>query len=76
LGLPLHTRKFPKTAFLKFIQKIADRLPEWKRSFFTYPGKELLVKSVLSALPTYFFTIFKMPKWGISKIDKYRKGFL
>jgi hypothetical protein len=55
---------------------LGDRLPEWKRNFFSYPGKELLVKSALSAMPIFFFTIFKMPKWAHAKIDKYRRSFL
>jgi hypothetical protein len=76
LGLPLHTKKLPRNAFMKLIQKIVDRLQGWKRGFLTYPGKELLVKSVLSAMPSYFITMFKMPKWGLNKIDKYRRGFL
>jgi hypothetical protein len=61
---------------MKLIQKIADRLSGWKRGFLTYPGKELLVKLVLSTMPSYFLTVFKMPKWGLNKIDKYRRGFL
>jgi hypothetical protein len=31
---------------------------------------------LLNQLPTYFFTVFKMSKWGISNIDKFRRSFL
>jgi hypothetical protein len=62
--------------FQPLIQKLGDRLPGWKRNFFSYPGRELLVKSVLSAMPTFFLTIFKMPKWAHAKIDKYMSSFL
>jgi hypothetical protein len=51
-------------------------LPRWKKDFLTYPGKELLVKVVLSGMPTYFLTVYRMPKWGISRIDMFRRGFL
>jgi hypothetical protein len=61
---------------MKLIQKIADKLPGWKRGFLTYPGEELLVKSILSIMPSYFLTVFIMPKWDLNKIDKYRRGFL
>jgi hypothetical protein len=27
-------------------------------------------------MPTFFLTIFKMLKWGLSKIDHFRRGFL
>lgn len=40
-----------------------------------YTARELLVKTVLTTMPTYFLTVFKMPKWGIAKIDKYRRSF-
>jgi hypothetical protein len=39
--------------------------------FLTSPERELLVKSVLFEMPTYFLTMFKMPKWGFAKIDKF-----
>jgi hypothetical protein len=76
LGLPLHTKKLPTSILQSLIQKIANRLPGWKRNFLTYPGRELLVKSVLSTMPTYFLTVFKMPKWGLCKIDRFRRSFL
>lgn len=76
LGLPLHTRKLPRASVQPIIQKIANRLPGWERDFFTYPGRELLVKTVLSDMPTYFLTIFKLPKWAIDSIDRFRRSFL
>jgi hypothetical protein len=76
LGLPLHIKKLPKILLLNLIQKIANHLPSWKRNFLTYPGRELLVKMVLSAMPTFFLTVFKMPRWGLSKIDRFRRSFL
>jgi hypothetical protein len=57
------------------IDKVGYRLPAWKNNFFSYPGREMLVKSVLSALPTYFLSMHKMPKWGFSKIDRIRRSF-
>jgi hypothetical protein len=58
------------------IQKIWSKLPGWKRGFMSYSGRELLVKIVLSVMPTYFMTIFKPPKWAISGIDRFRRSFL
>jgi hypothetical protein len=58
------------------VQMIGNRLPGWKRRCFSYPGRETLVKSVLSSLPTFFLTVFKMPKWAFLQMDKFRRGFL
>jgi hypothetical protein len=47
-----------------------------KRNLLSYPGRETLVKFVLSTMPTYFMTIFKLKKWAISRIDRYKRRFL
>jgi hypothetical protein len=76
LGLPLNTRRLSRASPHPFIQKIGGRLPGWKRNFMTYFGRELLIRSVLSAMPTHLITAVKPPKWFISGIDKFRRGFL
>lgn len=76
LGLSLHFRKLSRALLQPVIQKIANRLPGWKRKFFTYPGRELLVKSVLLAIPTYFLTASKFPLWAIHRIDRFQRSFL
>jgi hypothetical protein len=76
LGLPLHFKKHNRATLQHLLHKIGSRLPRWKRGFFSYPGRELLVKSILSAMPTHFITVFKMPKWTIYGIEKFRRSFL
>jgi hypothetical protein len=76
LGLPLHFKKLPKSALHPLIQRVGNRLPGWKRNLLAYPGREVLVKSVLSATPTHFLTIYKLPKWAEREIDRYRRSFL
>jgi hypothetical protein len=76
LCLPLHLKKHNSGTFQALVQKVANRLPHWKWGFFSYPGREVLVESVLSAIPTHYLTIFKMPKEIILRIDKFRRSFL
>jgi hypothetical protein len=59
LGLSLHFKKLPKSMITPMIHKIANRMPGWKRNLLSYPSHELLVKSVLSAIPTFFLTAYK-----------------
>jgi hypothetical protein len=54
LGLPLHIKKLPKNVMMELVHKVANRLPGWKRNILTYPSRELLVKIVLTAVPTFF----------------------
>lgn len=35
-----------------------------------------MVNSVLTALPTYWMSIFRLPAWVIKKIDQLRRDFL
>jgi hypothetical protein len=76
LGLPLHYKKLPKATLQPLLQRIGNRLPGWKRNLISYPGRELLVKTVLSAMPTHFLTVYKLPKWAEKEIDRYRRSFL
>jgi hypothetical protein len=75
LGLPLGIRKPSWVVMQTVVQKIGNRLLGWKRMFLTYPGRELLVKTILTSMPTYFLTVYKMPKWAIAGIDRFRRGF-
>jgi hypothetical protein len=66
----------PQSILYSFIQKIANKIPGWKRNFLISPGKEIMVKMVLSVMPTYLLSIYKMPKWWYKRVDIYRKSFL
>jgi hypothetical protein len=57
------------------VQKIGNILLGWKSNLISIPGRELLVKFVLSAMPTFFMLVFKLPKWAITKIDRFKRGF-
>jgi hypothetical protein len=39
-------------------------------------GRTVLVKFVLSAIPTYLLIAINIPQWVIKSIDKIRRGFL
>jgi hypothetical protein len=72
LGLPCISRSPQETCF----SHLCNRLPRWKRDLLSYPGREILAKSILFAIPTYFLSIFKMRNWVITSIDKIRRAFL
>ena len=55
-----------------FVRKLAA----WKGKLLNRAGRLRLINTVLSSLPTYFLTVFKLPKWAIKRIDKLRRNFL
>jgi hypothetical protein len=76
LGLPLHFKKLPRSAIQPMVQRIANRLPGWKQNLLSYSGRELLVKMVLSSMPTQFLKVHKLPAWAIKEVDRFRRSFL
>jgi hypothetical protein len=76
LGLPLHYRQLHRVKMQPLIDKISNRLPTWRGRFLNKAGRLRLLTSVLSSLPTYFFTVFPPKKWVVKRIDKIRQGFL
>ena len=41
---------------------IWDRINGWKEKFLSHAGKEVLLKVVLQAIPTFTMSVFKLPK--------------
>ena len=48
----------------------------WKFKFLSFSGRVTLIKSVLTSLPIYFMSLFKMPEKIASELDKIQARFL
>jgi hypothetical protein len=75
LGLPLHYKKPSRAMLQPVIQKIGNKLPGWKRNLLSYPGKELLVKIVLSTMPTFFLLSSRCLNGSITKLTGLEEVF-
>jgi hypothetical protein len=49
-------------AFQGIKDKVWNRLQDWKLSFLSQAGKEVLLKVVIQAIPSYSMTVFLLPK--------------
>ena len=76
LGLPLSNKKLRKIDLMPWIEKIANKLPDWKATLMNTAGRITMVRFVLSAIPIYLLIAINVPKWFIKAIDKFRRGFL
>lgn len=76
LGLPLTPNNLCKASYLPLIKRFNDRLAGWAANPLSIAGRLVLINSVLSALPVYFMSCFKLPAWVIRDIDRIRRNFL
>ena len=76
LGLPIGSDPRRLAVWEPVIERIKNRLSEWKRRSLSFGGRVILINSVLSSLPIYYMSLFKAPKGVLQKIDQYRRGFL
>ncbi|KAJ4768098.1 RNA-directed DNA polymerase (reverse transcriptase)-related family protein [Rhynchospora pubera] len=76
LGLPLTLRRPDRLVFQGLIDKVQDKLAGWKSSLLSRAGRLVLARSVLSTVPVYFMSVFKLPAWVIKALDRIRCNFI
>jgi hypothetical protein len=76
LGLQLHTRAPQRIHVQPLIEKIRNRLAEWKGSMLNRAGRLMLMSFVLSAMPTYHLSVFPFATWARKRIDRIHCSFL
>ncbi|XP_040999620.1 uncharacterized mitochondrial protein AtMg00310-like [Juglans microcarpa x Juglans regia] len=52
-----------------------SKVSNWKSKFLSQAGKEILLKAVIQALPTYCMGVFKLPKSLLKEINKVMHQF-
>ncbi|KAK3224934.1 hypothetical protein Dsin_004796 [Dipteronia sinensis] len=75
LGLPLGGRPSSVSFWEPMLDKIRARLAPWKIRFLSNAGRLVLIKSVLSSLPTYFMSVFQIPISVALAMEKLQRDF-
>jgi ribonuclease HI len=75
LGLPALVGKSRMTAFKSIKDRVWKRMQDWKLKFLSQAGKEILIKSVLQAIPTYGMSVFLLPKSLCKEINSLMQKF-
>jgi Reverse transcriptase (RNA-dependent DNA polymerase) len=73
LGVNLHWKKPSKSDWQLLIDKIHKKLSQWKDKHLSLGGRLVLLNSVLSSIPLYYISLFKISAWVLSRIDQIRK---
>ncbi|XP_059451225.1 uncharacterized protein LOC132182030 [Corylus avellana] len=69
LGLPALVGKSRNQSFKSIKDRVWRRLSDWKLKFLSQAGKEILLKAVIQAIPTYSMSIFLLPKGLCTEIN-------
>ena len=58
------------------ITKCERKLAKWKQRHLLFGGRVTLIKSVLTSIPIYFFSFFRVPKKVQDKLVRIQRRFL
>ena len=75
LGLPSFVGKGKKASFNYIKEKVWRKLQGWEGKLFSQAGREVLLKSVIQAIPTYSMGCFKIPIGLRNEIEALIKNF-
>lgn len=53
--------KNKRNTFHQLIERLNNKLFGWKEKLLSNAGKEILIKTVAQAVPTYTMSVFKLP---------------
>nr|GEX55668.1 hypothetical protein [Tanacetum cinerariifolium] len=75
LGIMVGSNMNRLHAWDRVIEKVTARLSKWKAKTLSIGGRFTLTKSVLSTIPLYYFSLFKVPIGVLKRIESCRSNF-
>ncbi|KAF5454906.1 hypothetical protein F2P56_024537 [Juglans regia] len=75
LGLPPMVGKSKNHAFADIKHKVWLKLQSWKESMFSQGGREILIKAIALAIPSYTMSCFKLPSKLCTDLEKLMARF-
>ena len=75
LGLPSMVGRSKYASFSQLKERMWRKVQGWKEKLLTQAGKEILIKAVIQAIPTYTMHCFKLPKKLCSELEGVIQSF-
>ncbi|XP_058774622.1 uncharacterized protein LOC131648906 [Vicia villosa] len=69
LGLQVIFGRSNKVVFSMVVERVWKKIKGWKEKFLTTAGKEILIKVVAQAIPTYVMSCYKLPILVCNEIE-------
>ena len=75
LGVPLADRRLRIRDWQPVLEKVETRLGGWRARLLSQGGRLVMLKAVLSAIPTSFMSIFQLPVGVRRRLETVMRGF-
>ncbi|XP_019163544.1 PREDICTED: uncharacterized protein LOC109159890 [Ipomoea nil] len=75
LGLPMGVGRNKKEVFSYIESKVLQRLNAWNKKVLSRAGKEILLKTVAQALPTYTMSMYLLPSTFCERLERLMNKF-
>uniref|UniRef100_A0A803PJT8 Reverse transcriptase domain-containing protein n=1 Tax=Cannabis sativa TaxID=3483 RepID=A0A803PJT8_CANSA len=75
LGVPQCFGRSKKSSFNFVLDRVSSHLNVWNNKFFSKAGKEVRLKAVIQAIPSYVMSCFKIPASIRKKVEKLMAQF-
>ncbi|KAH1246661.1 putative ribonuclease H protein [Glycine max] len=76
LGIPIGAKPSSCLVWEPLIKKFEAKLSKWNQKLLSMAGKVTLINSVLTALPIYLLSFFKIPLKVAQKVNSLQRNFL
>ena len=75
LGLPTIIGKSKTQVFVELKDRVAKKLVGWKGKLLSIGGREILIKAIAQAVPTYTMSCFQLPKTLCKDLENMMSNF-
>lgn len=76
LGIPIGGNPRREALWRPILEKMRRCLSSWKQRSLSFGGRVCLVNSVLTALPLFFLSFFRIPKGVLRSARRIMRNFL
>nr|XP_027121309.1 uncharacterized protein LOC113738257 [Coffea arabica] len=76
LGCPLFVGRRKCLYFMELVQSVISKVSSWRSSFLSHGGRIVLIKHVLSAIPTHLLAASCPPKGVLALVERAMANFL
>jgi hypothetical protein len=72
LGIPMSPTRLSNKDWRVVEERLQKKLSSWKGKMLSPGGRLVLINSILSSLPMFMMSLFRIPKGVLEKLDYYR----